>query len=137
MPQEIKVSDRIQNLVFHKFIGAAQTVFVQNTIIIHHDSVVHAASQGQSAFAQGFDIAHETEGSRPAHFLHEGRRGKVDAGRLHVLAKRRVFEINGKRDFETFVRFETGPFVAVFDLEFAFILMKRFGAFVPGRRPIE
>lgn len=55
--QEVKIANRVQNLVFDKFIFVTQAFLVQDAVIVYHHSIVHATAQGEAIVAQHFNIA--------------------------------------------------------------------------------
>ena len=69
--KQIQIADRVQNLVLHKFIVIAQTVFVQHPKVVENDCVVEPAATGKSRLLQRFHVRDEAEGARPTDLFHE------------------------------------------------------------------
>ena len=57
--QEIQIADCVEDLVFDELVLVAQTNFVQNSVVVQHDRVVHRSAEREVLFAQHFDVAHE------------------------------------------------------------------------------
>ncbi len=102
--QEIDIADGIKNFVNDEFIGVAQPVFVEDSVIVEHDRIIHTAPEREISLAQCFDIAQETEGARAAHFLEERCRRKIDSGLLGNLVEYRMIELDLKVHFEPIER---------------------------------
>ncbi len=95
----------------------AQSVLVEDAVIIENDGIVQVAAEREIARAQAFQIAHEAEGPRAAHFAQERRRREVHGSDLRMLLERRVIEFDLEIDLEAVVGVETRPLVAVLDLQ--------------------
>src|SRR5690554_8053232 len=96
LAQQVEVTDGIEDLVLDEFVLVAQAVFVKYAILVHHNGIVHTATQSQGLRAQVFDIPHEAEGTRPADFLDEGSTGEVETGGLASAAGYRVVEVDAQ-----------------------------------------
>ncbi len=79
-----------------EFIFVAKSVRVQDTILVHDDCVIKAASASQTCGAQRFDLAHETKGASPRHRLDVRISGEVDFGKISRGINGRMTEIDGK-----------------------------------------
>src|SRR5690606_34532000 len=100
LAQQIKITDGIENLVLDELVLVPQAVFVEYTILIHHDGVIHAATQRQILRTQVFDVAHEPEGARTTDFLDEGSAGEIHAGELTPATEDRMIEVDAERYLE-------------------------------------
>src|SRR5690606_33000187 len=117
--QQVEVANGIENLVLDEFVLVAEAVFVEHAKFVNHDGVVHAAAERQVVRTQELDVAHETEGACAAHFLDEGRAGKVDAGGLGTTTEHRMIEIDLEAHLETVEGQEGGALVALLHCHFA------------------
>src|SRR5690606_21290857 len=100
LAQQVEVTDGIEDLVLDEFVLVTQAVFVQYAILVHHNGIVHTATQSQVLRAQVFDIPHEAEGTRTADFLDEGSTGEVDTGGLASAAEYRMVEVDAEGHLE-------------------------------------
>src|SRR5690606_20790039 len=96
LAQQIKVTYGIESLVLYKFVLITQAVFVEYAILIHHDGVIHTATQRQILRTQILDVAHEPEGSGTTHFLDKGGAGEIHAGKLAPPPKDRMIEVDAE-----------------------------------------
>ena len=71
VPEQIQIADGIKNFVGDEFIRIAKTIFVENSIVVEDDGVVHAAAQGQILCTQRFNVAEKAKRSGAADFLQE------------------------------------------------------------------
>ena len=49
VPEQIQITDRIENLVTHEFVVIAQPLVVEYAELVEHHGIVEAAAQGQIA----------------------------------------------------------------------------------------
>ena len=127
VPQQIQVADSIQHLVLDELVIVAQTILIQDLVVIHHDRIVDTAPQSQVHGTQLLDVTHETESTGPADFLHKRGAGKVHRSGLGTTLEYRVIEVDAETDLEALERQEGCFLVAFFQGDFALDTDKALG----------
>src|SRR5699024_5589423 len=117
LTEKIQITYGIKNLVAHEFVFVAESVHIENPVIIQHHGIVNRATARQVVGTQVFNITHETESTRTTDFMDEGGGREINSGGLSLLVKGRVVKVDGKTDLESVERLKTGPFVALSDLD--------------------
>ena len=56
-PQQRKIADRIEDLVFHEFVRKPETVLVDDPMLIQNDGVLQGSPEGQTLRLKIFDIS--------------------------------------------------------------------------------
>src|SRR6185312_48313 len=111
--EQIKIADRIQDLVLDELVLVAQAVLVEHAELIQHDRIVEVAAESQIVRAQRLQVPHEAEGARAAHFLQEGGGGEVHRRLLCTPFEDGVIELDLEVHLEAVERIELRPLVAV------------------------
>ncbi len=60
--------------MFYKLVFVTQTILVQDAVIIHHDRVVHVATEREVIRSEGLDVAEKAERASPADLFQERSR---------------------------------------------------------------
>src|SRR5690606_20355701 len=115
MSQQINIADRIEHFVLHKLIRIPQTVFIDDSVLVHDHRIIETATPHQTFAAQILELVHKAEGASTADFLDKGGTGKVDLRMGVAIAKYRVIKVDGERHLEASKGEEAGFFVAVFN----------------------
>ena len=102
--QLIEIADGIKQLVLHKFVVIAQTVFVEDLVVINNDGVVHTAAESKVHGTQFFDVTHEPESPSATHFLDKGGAGKIDGCCLGAALEHGVIKVDTEAHLEAFER---------------------------------
>ena len=113
MPQHVKVTHRVQNLVLHKFVVGTKSAHVKHAELIHHDGVFKRAALGKSHRSEQLHFGHEAESARTTDGLLIGFKPQIHHGMLHGRVNRRMTESNRKIENHAVVRLQTRPFVAI------------------------
>ncbi len=126
--KQIQVADGVEDLVLDELVRVAQTVSVQNAVLVHHDRVVQAAPEGESLRAHHLDVGHESEGARTAHLLHVRAAGEIDHDMIAGGIERRVIEIDAEVEPVALEWVEAHELVALPHFDRLRTRTKRFGA---------
>src|SRR5690606_28899683 len=108
--QQVEVTDGIQHLVLDELVLVAQAVLIEDTVVIHHNGVVHTAALGQALGAQILDLVHKAKGAGAAHLLDKGSAGEIHGGFQRPAMKNRVIKLDRESNLETVERNKTGGF---------------------------
>ncbi len=90
--REVKITDAIQNLVPHEFVGKTQPFRVHHVLPRNDDGIIQRAAQGQTIGAQIIDLFEKAEGARAADFGFKA--GRIDHHRAALAGYRRCAEID-------------------------------------------
>jgi len=94
--QQVQVSNSIQHLVADEFVLEAQPILVEDTVLIHHDSVVNTATPGETLGPQILYLMDEAKGPGATEFLDKRGGGKVQLCVSRTVTKNGVVKIDGK-----------------------------------------
>src|SRR6056297_24272 len=111
--QQVQVTHGIEHLVFDKLVVKAQTIAIENTVLIENDRVVLAAAAGEPTGAHVLELVHETEGPRTAHLIDKRYPREIQLDVAASLAEFRVVEIDGEGNLEAVKGQEGGLLVAI------------------------
>src|SRR6185503_12607195 len=75
--QEVQVAERVQNFVTHELVAIAQTVLVDDAVIVHDDRVVHVRAERALACAGALEVLEEAERARAADLFQECLRREI------------------------------------------------------------
>ena len=71
MTQQVQISHCIEDLVFDEFVLVAQSIFIQNSVIIDNNGVIQTAAQCQIALAQALNVLEQAKRASATDFFDE------------------------------------------------------------------
>src|SRR5258707_5029328 len=99
LTRERQIADGIEHLMAHEFVGEAQSLRVEHTILAHHQSIFERSAECVTRTPQFGNVAHETESTGARNLTAE--RVGLDVERKRLLADKRMIEIDLGFDTET------------------------------------
>ena len=96
-----------------QLVVVAQSVVVENPVVVVEDRVVQVAAAGEIVLTQPLQVPHVAEGPRAADLLHEGGGGEVDVRGVRIVLEYGHVEPDRELDLEPVERPELRPLVPI------------------------